>query len=415
MQTSAKSLNRLLTLPPRQRWSDANKPELGKAMANLLKASLINGTFNVGLEGQRYGMNAGMYLNDESGPFSWWRRERPRNAEMDELFSRVGLSSPVNETTVMLKVVTLADPLPPTELRKWLDLVCALWRRGQFDCCPSVCRVLLSKCGFPEVVGMMDHPDQFSPYAISCRVSLEVAEAVVLISIFEASTKVCGSSIDITSCIGALRLNARVWPLICHLRLILLVRHRKQHLQKLTALVMWPHLGCALVIHSPSLSEELMKRESALLQDSSNQSEFQSLVARGVERYITSMNLSVGVKAKLMYAWGLIEADDLARVAATVARAASAAAEAPPSPPPPPAPVPPPAATPPPVPVPPPSPPPAATPPRTRRIRRCAECGLEQPRMRRCGRCKVVHYCCRQHQEDDWAVHGETCVPREAL
>ena len=29
----------------------------------------------------------------------------------------------------------------------------------------------------------------------------------------------------------------------------------------------------------------------------------------------------------------------------------------------------------------------------------------------RCGRCKVVFYCCQGHQKDDWEIHKKVCRP----
>lgn len=41
----------------------------------------------------------------------------------------------------------------------------------------------------------------------------------------------------------------------------------------------------------------------------------------------------------------------------------------------------------------------------------CTICGRTEG-AKRCGRCKVVAYCGREHQKLDWKLHKEICVPK---
>jgi hypothetical protein len=42
----------------------------------------------------------------------------------------------------------------------------------------------------------------------------------------------------------------------------------------------------------------------------------------------------------------------------------------------------------------------------------CKICGRREG-VKRCGRCKVVVYCGRDHQKKDWKLHKGICVPQE--
>lgn len=39
----------------------------------------------------------------------------------------------------------------------------------------------------------------------------------------------------------------------------------------------------------------------------------------------------------------------------------------------------------------------------------CNHCGVAVIRMKRCGRCKNVSYCCKEHQTSDWKTHKIVC------
>lgn len=41
---------------------------------------------------------------------------------------------------------------------------------------------------------------------------------------------------------------------------------------------------------------------------------------------------------------------------------------------------------------------------------RCAVCGVREE-LKRCGRCKRVCYCCREHQKSHWKIHKTECKP----
>lgn len=42
----------------------------------------------------------------------------------------------------------------------------------------------------------------------------------------------------------------------------------------------------------------------------------------------------------------------------------------------------------------------------------CKICGRREG-LKRCGRCKVVAYCGRDHQKADWKLHRKACAPKE--
>ncbi|CAB9531678.1 expressed unknown protein [Seminavis robusta] len=41
----------------------------------------------------------------------------------------------------------------------------------------------------------------------------------------------------------------------------------------------------------------------------------------------------------------------------------------------------------------------------------CGVCGLQAEL--RCSRCKLIHYCCKEHQKVDWRVHKKNCPPSQ--
>jgi hypothetical protein len=45
-------------------------------------------------------------------------------------------------------------------------------------------------------------------------------------------------------------------------------------------------------------------------------------------------------------------------------------------------------------------------------VLRCRVCGKTEEMMR-CARCKVVGYCGREHQKEDWKVHKRSCVSKD--
>ena len=44
----------------------------------------------------------------------------------------------------------------------------------------------------------------------------------------------------------------------------------------------------------------------------------------------------------------------------------------------------------------------------------CKVCGKTEA-IKRCGRCRVVGYCGKEHQKADWEVHKKICVPKSGL
>lgn len=42
---------------------------------------------------------------------------------------------------------------------------------------------------------------------------------------------------------------------------------------------------------------------------------------------------------------------------------------------------------------------------------RCAQCGVRRAEMKRCARCRSVHYCDERCQRRHWRTHRKTCVP----
>lgn len=40
------------------------------------------------------------------------------------------------------------------------------------------------------------------------------------------------------------------------------------------------------------------------------------------------------------------------------------------------------------------------------------ECGVcKIPCERKCSSCKLIYYCCEEHQKSDWTVHKAVCRP----
>jgi hypothetical protein len=371
-------LRALLDTPPSQRWEPVCRNELLYVLrANGMKGYEVE--LGDGFDGR--GLTALMHLPPQPiERFHWFRKSPPSEKELDILYRAVGVPGDTHRVHVESALLALQSPLRPSLMQRWLWVASAEIRRGRYPLATLICSALVHRCGEPQVADALD--GRIEPHALPGATCVQVAEAVAMLALVHALASASVRSLPIRHLQIALRLNRAVYPMVHHFRLILMVRHRKEHLETLLATVVWPFVGVDVLLRDQARATAIINVERRLVGEVFERTRFIERVDEAMQLRMTAPDVGSrggGLQAKWRLLVDIVKAGR-GGAALLVARAARQAAEE------------------------------AGN--EGPRVRVCALCGVEAPAMQRCGQCRAAYYCCRQHQRFDWAAHSGECQAR---